>query len=164
MNKVIFQDLAPLRATLGIVFTLICAGCGSCFAPDRTIRDRLDDNAVVGTWQLTAESLKLLTRDGIHIIPNHRYPIVFRSDHTCEFDSVLESARGVSHLSTRCSWELHHDVGEERKANELRIALPTPTGLHAHNLDFTRDDGRLILWIYYGDPDLWEFIEYERTP
>ena len=34
---------------------------------------------------------------------------------------------------------------------------------HSSILDFARENGMLILWDYYSDPDLWLFLEYTKS-
>jgi hypothetical protein len=148
----------------GIVLFL---GCHPIYLPDRNLREYVKDTDVVGQWTLTADSLKLLARDGFKMEDTHRYQIAFLGDGTCEFQSVLDSDRGGSYLSARGTWKLEHDThgdSNEFKKNALRIELKLPTIMHIRHLNFDRKDDKLILWSYYGDPDSWEFMEYTKTP
>ena len=154
--------LATLIVTLGV----LVGGCGSYFAPDRNISDRLDDAAVLGTWYLSARSLALLERDGFRRGTDHRYTVTLNPDRSCAFDSVLDEAKGGSHVTTACTWRLEHDTRGDsniQKANALRIQFELNGVRQGHYLNFARERSTLILWNYYGDPDAWEFIEYSRS-
>lgn len=153
--------LVAFIVTLGV----LVAGCGSYFAPDRNISDRLDDSALLGTWYLTARSLALLKRDGFRDVAAYRYVMTFKSDRTCVFDSVLDAAKGGSHVTTACTWRLEHDTrgdSNAQKVNALLIQFDVDGVPQGRYLNFARESGILILWNYYGDPDAWEFMEYSR--
>ena len=151
-----------------LVALLLCAlttGCGRYFAPDRNVRDTLADSDVVGTWNMTTNSLALLTRDGFRSDPAHTYTITLRKDGTCLFQSVEEFAHKGTYISASGVWKLGHDIkrGENAKVkNLLQMELDVARSTHFRDLGFARKDGALVLWEFYGDPDEWEFIEYAR--
>lgn len=155
-----------MQRALIVAMGVVLVGCGSYFAPNRNISDRLDDSVVPGTWQLTKRSLQLLTREGLQFNSAHRYAITFRPDHTCDFASVRHWFDKPEYLAVPCTWLLEHDTPGDsnvRKVNALRLQLPTRDGPYTQYLNFAREDGRLLMWEYLGDPDLWEFVEYYKT-
>ena len=146
-----------MHRRVGLLFlSLLVSGCGSYCAPNRHIRDRVSDSAVVGTWRLTEDSLRNAVRDGFRREPSHRYTISFNPDHTCDFASL--DLFQSSYISGPCTWRLEHDVDGGARANRLRIDV-RPPAREFLELDFAREDGVLILWQYYSDPDLWQFLE-----
>ena len=138
---------------------LVVTGCGSYCPPNRHIRDRVDDSAVVGTWHLTEESLRNLERDGFRRDPSHLYTITFKADHTCQFASFSQYVD--TYIAAPCAWRLEHDVNDGSRPNQLQIEIQSQTP-HGDSLNFAREDGVLILWQYYSDPDLWQFLEYKK--
>jgi hypothetical protein len=140
---------------------VVVSGCGSYCAPNRNIRDRIGESSVVGTWRLTEESLRNLAQDGFRRESSHRYTITFRADHTCELASVVVFTESA-YIVAPCTWRLEHDVDDGSTANRLQIEVHSQPRLF-YSLDFAREDGVLILWEYYSDPDLWQFLEYTRS-
>jgi len=146
--------------------TLTLSGCGNYFMPDRNVREQLAVDVVVGTWELTQGSLKLLARDGFRDDQPRRYELSFKPDGTCSYDSVLD-LREIEYLSTPCAWVLEHDTrgnSNIKKKNALRLDFPVHGTTFRMYLNFAREDGRLLLWEYHRDPDSWEFIEYTHKP
>ena len=139
---------------------LVATGC-RYFATDRSIRERIDEAAIVGTWQLTPESLDLLTRDGFHTDRSINYEISFSQGGTCKFASALDLDRPTRYVVSECTWSLKHDTTcgsniTTKNAREI-LLLPSRAG---YCLSFTRNQGNIVLWQGYGDPDSWEFLEY----
>ena len=147
-----------------LLLSMVVSGCGSYCAPIRDIRDRVDDSVVVGAWRLTDESLRNLERDGFRRDPSHRYTITFNADHSCAFASVIQFD-GVEYDEAPCTWSLAHDVelSYGSVANLLRFEISRKGTPLSTSLSFAREDGVLILWEYYGDPDQWDFLEYTRV-
>lgn len=146
-----------------LLLSVVVSGCGSYCAPDRNIRDRIDESALLGTWRLTDQSLKVLAEDTFRRDPSHRYTITFHANRTCAFASVAQFL-DISYLDTPCTWRLEHDVeGSSRpQANLVRIDLPHEGNPFSLSLSVGREDGVLILWEFYKDPDLWDFLEYRK--
>jgi hypothetical protein len=146
-----------------LLLSILASGCGSYCAPNRNIRDRVAETVVVGTWQLTDESLRNLARDGFRRDPSHRYTITVNANHTCDFASVVQFA-DIGYIKTPCTWRLEHDVegSSGRQANVLRADIPHGKSPFTLSLNFAREDGVLILWEFYSDPDLWQFLEYKK--
>ena len=147
---------------------MLCAlvsGCGRYFAPDRNVKETLSDNDVVGRWKITKTSLDLLARDGFKSESNQTYTISFNKDGTCAFQTVELFSEKPNYISTNGTWKLEHDIKRyEHKPtkNELKFEFVFNGVRHLHKLDFARQDGKLLLWEFYRDPDEWEFMEYAR--
>ena len=155
-----------MRLFVALVLGVLSGGCGGYFAPDRNISDRIEESAVLGAWRLTARSLELLKRDGLKADASHKYLLTLNLDHTCEFASVLDSLSEPTYEAVPCRWTLEHNTrGDSNvwKANALRLELERAGVDYTLYLNFSREQDRLVLWNYLGDPDLWEFIEYSRA-
>ena len=101
-------------------------------------------------------------RDGYRPSESSVHEIEFRDDGTCEFKSITEWPQKVTHRSLQGTWTLEHDTelkGERKRKNELNLSL----GNEGLEFYLTEDDGKIILWYWWGDPDSWEFIKYEKT-
>jgi hypothetical protein len=107
--------------------TTLLAGCG---LSDRNLKETLSEKDIIGTWKLTEQSLRLLTRDKFRPNPSHSYTITFRSDGTCTFASVKDNFNDGKYLVSEGTWQLEHDTmggSTNRKRNALRMRLhPKP--------------------------------------
>jgi hypothetical protein len=142
--------------------------CGGYFMPSRDISERVEDVAVIGTWRLTEKSLRTLERDGFRRDPGHAYTIVFAPNNVCRFASVdtFLDLDKPTYVDARCTWTLEHDVrdsNDRRIPNQMKLEVNGPKGPFAWDFGFARDDGTLVLWEFYGDPDQWEFLEYAKV-
>jgi hypothetical protein len=151
-----------------LVFFLVGTLLTGCGLRDRNLKETLSEKDVVGTWKLTQDSLRLLTRDKFQSDPSHLYTITFRTDGTCTFASVSVDFQGGNYTVVDGTWRLEHDTTGDsnvRKRNAIRMELhPKPNYTAQRYFNFARDDQKqLKLWNYYGDPDQWEFIEYSRN-
>ena len=64
-------------------------------------------------------------------------------------------------------WKLEHNTtggSNIHKTNALSLEIKMPEMTDNRYLNFAEQDNKLILWNFYGDPDSWEFLEYERDP
>ena len=150
---------------LAILLALAMAGCNAPL-PDRSLKQYVSENDVVGTWELTADSMKLLERDGYNRVSNAPNVVVFLADGTCTFNTVLDEFKGGTHYNVQGKWVLERDtMGDStiRKKNAIRMDLKSPATTYQKYLNLDRRGGRLILWSFYGDPDSWEFMEYEKA-
>lgn len=90
------------------------------------------------------------------------HEIVFRADGTCRFRSIDEwGPARVEYLDTEGTWKLVHypPFGGETKANEIQIAI----AMRGVNFNLADEKHRLHLWQYWGDPDEWLFLDYEKN-
>ena len=140
-------------------------GCGTYFPPDRNVKEILSETDVVGRWKMTSNSLRLFTRDGFRSEPAHAYTITFNDDGTCKYQSACEFGGKRRYISASGAWKLQHDTtgdSNESAKNVIRLELSVDGGKAIQHFQFTRTEGSLVLWHNYGDPDQWEFIEYDH--
>ncbi len=150
-----------------VLAAIALQGCGAYFAPDRNVTRKVAEAEVVGTWRLTAGSLALLQRDGFVADPTHAYTITFNVDGTLRFASVIDDFRSGRYFDVPGTWTLEHNTNGNsnvHKANALSLRIEVPGSTNNRYLNFAEENGKLQLWNYYGDPDSWEFMEYERDP
>ena len=141
--------------------TLTLAGCGRYFTPNINLDRYATKEEVVGTWQLLPSTLQLATRDGYKPPKSLVHEIEFRADGTCTFKSITEWAQKATYMDACGTWKLQHDTerkGERKRKNELKLSVG-PEGLEFY---LTEEDGKVLLWYWWGDPDSWEFIKYEK--
>lgn len=142
------------------------AGCHAPL-PDRSLKQYVGETDVIGVWELTSDSMKLLARDGYNGPSNQTHHISFLADGTCEFQTVLDGFKGGTHYNAKGKWVLEKDtMGDSnvKVRNAIRMELKLPTTTYLRYLNFDRRKGKLVLWSFYGDPDSWEFMEYENAP
>ncbi|MEM6855227.1 MAG: hypothetical protein AAF593_12540 [Planctomycetota bacterium] len=148
---------------LWCMFFTLPLGC--CFPlPDRHLERVVTDSEVVGVWRLTEESLELLTRDGF-VPASNSYTLTFHADGSLQFDSIIDEFRGGTYRSSQGTWRLaHNTMGDSNveKTNVIEIQLRSGQAVQHRTLNFDEEDGQLVLWNYYGDPDSLEFMEYQR--
>ena len=153
------------------VLGLVLTGCGAYLPPDRNVTDTLGEREVVGTWKMCSNSVALLIHDGFPANLTNRYTITFNADGTCRFQSVESFGNKNRFVAGNGTWKLEHDTQGDsniKKKNalefELRVEGQSDNEHLNEYLNFTRENGALILWNYHSDPDLWEFIEYKHEP
>lgn len=62
----------------------------------------------------------------------------------------------------RGSWKLV-SLADKHNRNRLDILLDIEGDYHI-SFDFTEEDGRLTMWTYFGDPDSWCLVKYQKEP
>jgi len=142
------------------------AGCNAPL-PDRNLKEYVTDKDVFGEWTLTTDSMGYLVRDGFKKPENQTNQITFLADGTCLFHAVLDDFKSGTHYEATGTWKLEKDTTGDsnvKKKNAIRMELVLPTTTYLKYLNFDRRKGRLVLWSFYGDPDSWEFMEYEKAP
>lgn len=156
------KQLSPLL----IVLALLCTGCPRpLWLPDRNLKEYVTEQDVVGIWSLQPESLALLTRDEFKTNSTYQYNIRFFEDGSCSFHSVIAEFQGGDYCDVKGTWELKHDITGDsnvEKKNTVRIDLLIENKAVVRYLNFDKEDGALVLWQFYGDPDSWEFLEYKK--
>jgi hypothetical protein len=150
------------RSRVTAVFVGVAmVACGRYFRPDRNLGETLSEEMIIGRWHLSRSTLQLLVRDGFETSPEHRYTLDLLPGGSCVFESVSFG----QYVSAPCAWSLEHDTTGDsniEKKNALRLEIHAAQGMRGHYLNFARVDGELVMWNYHGDPDSWEFMEYER--
>ena len=157
------KQLSPLL----IILTVLCAGCPRpIWLSDPNLKEYVQEPDVVGVWNLQLESLALLARDGFKVNSSQLFSIQFVTNGVCIFQSVADSFKGGVYHDVRGTWSLEHDTtgsSNIKTKNAIRMELPLPNTTSLRYLNFEKRDGRLILWSYYGDPDLNEFMKYKKA-
>jgi len=153
------------RHFLTIVAVLLFAGCRPAyFAKDIRLQRKVETAEVIGTWKLRGDSLETAKRegqgDGFTPAPGQTYQILFRSDGTCHFSSLTQMP--LKYADYEGTWRLDFRKNEHRP-NELSVELKRGAG-YGFTLEFTEEDGRLVIWEYLGDPDDWQFLKYDKEP
>ena len=147
---------------LALFFAVTLAACGD-FAPDRNLRRHASAEEIVGTWRLLPSSLNVLKKEAQYspVEISRPHDIVFRSDGSCHFRSADEfSPERAEYFDTEASWKLVHDPPfSDGKRNEVQIIV----GVRGITLNLAEVNHRLHLWQFWGDPDGWQFLEYEKT-
>jgi hypothetical protein len=150
----------------GCALLIILTGCNSPLR-DRHLKEYVTENDIVDQWRLMPASLDLLARDGFKSSNNPQHRIVFHADGTCDFNTVLDDSNGLAYYEVSGKWVLEKDSKGDSNIqckNALRMELKLPTKTYFKYLNFDRRGKQLILWSFHGDPDSWEFMEYERVP
>ena len=145
---------------------LAAAGCNAPLS-DRCLKQYVTEKDVIGEWELTPGSMSLLVRDGYKVSDLQTNQIVFQTDGFCAYHTVLDEFKGGKHYEATGKWALENDtMGDSnvRKKNAIRMELVLQSTTHLRYLNFDRRNGKLVLWSFYGDPDSWEFMEYEKAP
>lgn len=150
-----------------IILALLCTGCPHpLWLPDRNLKALVQEQDVIGTWNLRPESLALLTRDSFKTNASHHYQIHFMTNGVCSFQTVAETFPGATYHDVKGGWKLEHNTTGDsniKKKNAIKLELSLPTMTRTCYLNFDMRDSALILWNFYGDPDSWEFMEYTKA-
>jgi hypothetical protein len=153
--------MKSVSIALLVVAASVLAGCGRYFTPNINLDRYATKEEIVGTWRLLPSTLQLATRDGYKPSETLVHELEFRADGSCTFESITEWAQKATYLSMQGTWTLEHDTerkGERKRKNELKLTL----GSQGLEFYLTEEDGKVLLWYWWGDPDSWEFIKYEK--
>lgn len=150
-----------MKILMLLPIAMILSACGN---PDIRIKRQVDKNEIIGTWQLDAKSSALaMDHDGDSYEMNTANPheIRFNPDGTCRYRSVLQMpTRFIDAIGNWSIEPTHDDV----RGCMIAIQLRTDEGeTHTFNLDIKEEAGALVIWEFWSDPDLWNFLEYRRN-
>lgn len=138
-------------------------GCGRYFTPNINLDRYATAQEIVGKWTLRADTLSLAQRDGYKPFNGAVHQIEFRKDGSCAFRSIInEGLTDSRYTIAEGHWKLEHDThrkDERERKNELKLDLDH----HGITFYLTEEEGHLLLWDFWGDPDSWEFIKYEKA-
>lgn len=147
-----------MARAIAFLCPLLLAGC---FLPDIRLKRDVAPSEIVGLWTLTEDSLRDIRTDrdaapatGLHV----DYQIEIYADGTLRYRSVLQMP--TRHVKSPGRWALH-PLLNRKTGNNLRILLDVDGG-YSFSLDFTEEKGRLLLWEYFGDPDSFRLVTYEK--
>lgn len=141
-----------------LLATALLVACGRYFAPDRHVQRILSVADVHGVWSLTDESLSLARRDGYAPTNGLPHQIELLAGGACRYRSLLPSSGYIASTGT---WTLVHDRPRGHR-NCVDIHLHSEGVIHVTGLCITQQKNRLYLFTSWGDPDEWEFMEYEH--
>lgn len=141
------------------VVTTCSVGCGFGM-PDRNVSRTIEPSELIGKWKLTGESLAHLIADG-YTDEGLECTIVFRADSTAKFFSINDLLSPPLHQDKSGFWE----IGPGAVNGETRVTISDRrrSEFGFVSFGFTEDRGKLRLWNFRGDPDMWEFIEYTKV-
>jgi hypothetical protein len=149
-----------LRTVILITALANTLGCARYFAPDINLNRYVSTNELVGTWDLAPGSLKLAVRDGYVPPKDANHQITFLADGTCRFASFVPFGRRTYYVSATGTWELAHDKDFEGNSKGIKNTLDILVQSAGWTMYFTEENGKVILWDFWGDPDQWEFTKY----
>lgn len=149
----------------------LCCGCARPEAeqrePARHLEKKVEDEAILGTWFLTEDSLALLRRDGFQLDGRTDYTATFRTDGSLAFQSVLADFQGGEFHDVAGTWLLEHEIVQGQKdhgKNVLLLNLSVGGSSYICDLCLGKDKAGLFLWEFYGNPNQQAYLEYRRAP
>jgi hypothetical protein len=147
-------------ATLITIMMLTIQRSAYC-TPDINPGRYIEGEEIVGTWSLIPHALDLTKRNGYSAAEGTPQDINLWVNGNCHFSSVIRADGKIEYLDASGSWRLSHDTdysNPSKSKNEIRIRLPD------RNIVFylKEEDGRLLLWNFWGDPSRVELLEYEK--
>ncbi|HSY48758.1 MAG TPA: hypothetical protein VLC46_08105 [Thermoanaerobaculia bacterium] len=148
--------------TVAVAMLLLSGACQR--SEDRYLKRNVAREEIVGSWQMTLQSVKDLRDLGYlpSLTPN-QHTITLRPDGTCHFATLLDGTtadnRPGPSLNCECRWRIG-TVGHQALLLDLDIDAPK----FRYYYFGTDDAGKLVLWQYATDPDAWRYVEYERRP
>lgn len=150
--------------TIGIAFLAIALG-GCQHSENRYLDREVSAAEMPGTWQMTPATVKDLQNSIIgYPLPVNpsEHQIILRGDGTCTFRTVptqgISEGQAVPRIDAECRWKLG-TMGHQT----LHIDILAPDGDKSVYYHFDQSkEGKLQLWQYLGDPDLWKYLEYEK--
>jgi len=153
-----------VKATMKLLnILLVSLLLSSCGGPDIRIKRKVAEREIVGTWHLDPKSSALvLDHDGDDYLMDASKPhvIVFDEDGTCRYSSVMQMP--TRYVDSIGDWSIVPTSNDPR-GSKVDIRLKTDGGgTHMFSLDIKEESGELILWEFWSDPDLWNFLEYKR--
>ena len=134
----------------------------SCGMPDIRIKRKVADREIVGIWHLDPASSALAADydgDDYRMDPEKPHTIVFRSDGTCRYRSVMQMP--TRFVDAEGEWSIV-PTADDSKGCMVEMRLKLDDGETKCALDFREKSGALVLWEFWSDPDLWNLLEYKR--
>jgi hypothetical protein len=117
---------------------------------------------LIGSWQATEFAIKSLRDVGVrdHLsVQDHT--LVLKADGSCSIRTIVnmpdQGRVDYRTYLTGCRWRLQN-IGHQTLELDLTPAAATGSPYYY----FAEEDGRLLLWQYATDPDVWRYMEYEK--
>ena len=147
-----------MKTSLAIIIPLALVGC---WRPDISLKRSVTPQEIMGVWTMTEDSFQDIKTDSdaSNIQGSHKdFQFEIREDGTLRYRSLLQMpTRTVDYRGT---WQLKPQT-DSAKGNRLHMLLEADPN-YGVSLDFTEQDGKLLLWTYFGDPDSWRLEQYEK--
>jgi hypothetical protein len=159
--KPVRQEMKTItQSLLLLLVSLIVVSCGM---PDIRIKRKVTESEIQGMWILDLKSSALASDNSIDRYEDASakvHKITFNADGTCHYQSVLQMP--TRYVDAHGTWEIGSDPDNPR-GSVIDIRLKSDAeGTYMFSLDLKEDSGELILWEFWGDPDSWRFLEYNR--
>ena len=155
------------RSYLTIVAIAVAVGCHQAVGGwDRYIDTPPDESELAGAWRPDESSLGRLAEVGYEHTQVGDHLIELNPDHTCAFRSYPHYRLGGAPFITdhACTWRLstatayvHH---KRHDAPVAEIRLRRGSAIAVTSFYITREDGKIILWQFIGDPDYSVYMDF----
>lgn len=141
-----------------IVALVLLSSCFPDYFPRRKLKVNLSPTDVAGEWHLNKESARMLEHYRVAVSPADSF-IEFFADGRCELHKFVEEEEAITGPAT---WKIGNDA-IDRKVSVMHITYRTAERQFTSSLNFTRRQGKIIMWQYHSDPDGREYTEYQRN-
>lgn len=149
-----------MKTLFGVIVACCFTGCGFIY-PDIYLKRAVSPSEAVGVWTLTEDSFDDIKTNadakslqGIH----SDFTIDIRPDGTVFYRSILQMPTRKVDYSGRWKLRPHYS----NKNSSILTLTFSATGDRQHSLDFTEEQGKLVIWEYFGDPDSWRLVKYKQ--
>ena len=143
-------------ALISSALTLVAfVGCGIMFAPDKHVSRTVEKSELVGNWTLTSQSLGYLKSDGYDPGGEKKHEFTLLDDGTCTLTSVYDNS-DFPYVDGSGVWTI-------KDGKKVEIEIDANDRSYTFHFGIGEKRGRLYFWQFHGDPDMWEFIEYNLT-
>jgi hypothetical protein len=133
--------------------------------PTLDMKRYVTQDELVGVWIHTSGTERIIAQDKPSGVKPSKCHIILYQDGTCEFDSVYDNFSSLEYFKFSNRWTLEHDTmgnSNIRKKNAISFDINERGFAGKMYLNLKEEDGKLILWEWYGDPDSGEMIEYKK--
>jgi hypothetical protein len=156
----------------------VLAGCmvpilASCSLPDKKppfVHEFPKPEELVGTWKIDENSVKLLKEDNLLKLAKtsrEDHMFILRSDNTCYYRSYSGFSQYGRYISSEGTWKIVYselDIYEGPSPVAVSIELePTDSNFVSLELMLKRENGKLVMWKFFSDPDRYRFINFHKV-
>ena len=136
--------------------------------PGERITELPARSELFGTWQLTADSVKELQKEGFKSsLSGHARTISLRADGTCEINAYESYSVNFTnlYLSSPGMWR----VNVQKEAVKYVVLTVewgdrnSQTNWGTFDLRLAKDGGRLVFWSFMTDPDGRMYYEFAKN-
>jgi hypothetical protein len=158
-----------------VIFALVLSGsgCRQLFgSPDRHLKVQPNREEMVGRWTIDAASIERIKSEQRFYPMSKLKPedhlITLRGDGTSSFKTYSTFQFDSNYVVSEGRWELVMDepvAGDEGKRASVKMTLtPTPNDYVIVSFWIARENDKLILWQYVGDPDRDKYADFHQVP